>query len=60
MTRQGRRGYRVDEVDALLHQLAYELHRRTRERDEMRAQNQRKRMPCGAGSRPRRHGRLNR
>ncbi|MCW3815845.1 DivIVA domain-containing protein [Micromonospora sp. DR5-3] len=36
-----RRGYRVDEVDALLHRLAYELHRRTGERDEARAENQR-------------------
>ncbi|MFI2649681.1 DivIVA domain-containing protein [Micromonospora fulviviridis] len=41
LTRRGRRGYRVDEVDALLHRLAFELQRRTRERDETRAENQR-------------------
>jgi DivIVA domain-containing protein len=41
LTRRRRRGYHVDEVDALLHRLAFELQRRTRERDEMRAENQR-------------------
>ncbi|WP_231921247.1 DivIVA domain-containing protein [Micromonospora auratinigra] len=33
-----RRGYRTEDVDALLHRLAYELHRRTAERDEARAE----------------------
>ncbi|MFR9780284.1 DivIVA domain-containing protein [Micromonospora sp. MS34] len=37
----GRRGYRVDDVDALLHRLAYELRERARERDEARAENRR-------------------
>ncbi|MDZ5447606.1 DivIVA domain-containing protein [Micromonospora sp. 4G57] len=41
LTRRGRRGYQVEEVDALLHRLAFELQRRIRERDEMRAENQR-------------------
>ncbi|WP_204335621.1 MULTISPECIES: hypothetical protein [Micromonospora] len=41
LTRRWRRGYQVDEVDALLHRLVFELQRRTRERDEMRAENQR-------------------
>ncbi|MFG3685464.1 hypothetical protein [Micromonospora sp. NPDC047740] len=41
LTRRGRRGYRVDEVDALLHRLAYELRVRSRERDEARAENRR-------------------
>ncbi|MET8909183.1 hypothetical protein [Micromonospora sp. NPDC004551] len=41
LTRRWWRGYQVDEVDALLHRLAFELQRRTRERDEMRAENQR-------------------
>ncbi|HWI79111.1 MAG TPA: hypothetical protein VNS31_07930, partial [Ramlibacter sp.] len=29
LTRRGRRGYRVDDVDALLHRLAHELRERT-------------------------------
>ncbi|MGW5667452.1 DivIVA domain-containing protein [Micromonospora sp. NPDC003776] len=41
LTGRWRRGYQVDEVNALLHRLAFELQRRTRERDEMRAENQR-------------------
>ncbi|KAB1915199.1 hypothetical protein F8274_04590 [Micromonospora sp. AMSO31t] len=41
LTRRGRRGYQVDEVDALLHRLAFELQRCTRERDDVRAENQR-------------------
>lgn len=36
-----RRGYRVEDVDALLHRLAYELRERVRERDEARAENRR-------------------
>ncbi|MER5332908.1 DivIVA domain-containing protein [Micromonospora sp. NPDC002717] len=36
-----RRGYRVDEVDALLHRLAHELRDRTRQLDLSRAENQR-------------------
>ncbi|MEU8260530.1 DivIVA domain-containing protein [Micromonospora sp. NPDC048999] len=40
-TRLGRRGYQTDDVDALLHRLAFELHRRTEERDKARAESQR-------------------
>lgn len=36
-----RRGYRTEDVDALLHRLAFELHRRIRERDEAYAETQR-------------------
>jgi DivIVA domain-containing protein len=36
-----RRGYRTEDVDALLHRLAYELSERARERDEARAENRR-------------------
>ncbi|MCW3839154.1 DivIVA domain-containing protein [Micromonospora yasonensis] len=36
-----RRGYRPEDVDALLHRLAFELHRRTEERDEARDENRR-------------------
>ncbi|MFG3710210.1 DivIVA domain-containing protein [Micromonospora sp. NPDC047730] len=36
-----RRGYRVDEVDALLHRLAHELRDRTRQLDLTRAENHR-------------------
>lgn len=39
LTRLGRRGYRVDEVDALLHRLAYELRERTNQLTEVRAEN---------------------
>ncbi|SCG68012.1 DivIVA domain-containing protein [Micromonospora coxensis] len=35
------RGYRREEVDALLHRLAYELRARGRELEEARAENQR-------------------
>ncbi|SCF34644.1 hypothetical protein GA0074695_5870 [Micromonospora viridifaciens] len=41
LTRRGRRGYQVDDVDALLHRLAYELRERSRERDEARAESRR-------------------
>ncbi|MEU4481703.1 hypothetical protein AB0F68_27110 [Micromonospora sp. NPDC023966] len=41
LTRRGRRGYQVDEIDALLDRLAFELQRRTRERGDVRAENQR-------------------
>lgn len=34
-----RRGYRTEDVDALLHRLAYELSERARERDEARAES---------------------
>jgi DivIVA domain-containing protein len=36
-----RRGYRVDEVDALLHRLAHELRDRTHQLDLTRAENHR-------------------
>ncbi|SCL59816.1 DivIVA domain-containing protein [Micromonospora chersina] len=36
-----RRGYRPEDVDALLHRLAFELQRRTQERDEARHEGQR-------------------
>ncbi|MFG3582228.1 DivIVA domain-containing protein [Micromonospora chersina] len=36
-----RKGYRPEEVDALLHRLAFELQRRTQERDEARQEGQR-------------------
>ncbi|MEV4770130.1 DivIVA domain-containing protein [Micromonospora humida] len=36
-----RRGYRIEDVDALLHRLADELRRRIRERDEALAENRR-------------------
>ncbi|SCF44404.1 DivIVA domain-containing protein [Micromonospora matsumotoense] len=41
LTPRCRRGYRTEDVDALLHRLAYELHRRIRERDEALAENRR-------------------
>ncbi|MBX7264725.1 DivIVA domain-containing protein [Micromonospora sp. Llam7] len=37
----GRRGYRPEEVDALLHRLAYEMGERTRQRDQVREENRR-------------------
>ncbi|MBL6275182.1 DivIVA domain-containing protein [Micromonospora fiedleri] len=40
-TRLARRGYQVDEVDALLHRLAYELGERSRQLAEVRAENRR-------------------
>ncbi|GAA4565659.1 DivIVA domain-containing protein [Micromonospora sp. 4G57] len=40
-TSLGRRGYRPDEVDALLHRLAYELNERTRQLDHALAENDR-------------------
>ncbi|MEU4781990.1 hypothetical protein [Micromonospora sp. NPDC023633] len=40
-TRLGRRGYRPEDVDALLHRLAYELGQRTRRRDLAEQENDR-------------------
>ncbi|MEU8260441.1 DivIVA domain-containing protein [Micromonospora sp. NPDC048999] len=40
-TRLGRRGYQVDDVDALLHRLAYELNERSRQLANVRAENRR-------------------
>ena len=40
-TRPGRRGYQVDDVDVLLHRLAYELGERSRQLAEVRAENRR-------------------
>lgn len=37
----GRHGYRIDDVDALLHRLAYELRERSRQLDLVRDENQR-------------------
>ncbi|SCF41391.1 hypothetical protein GA0074696_5529 [Micromonospora purpureochromogenes] len=39
LTRRGRRGYR--DVDALLHRLAFELGKRSRQLEDVRAENQR-------------------
>ncbi|MFU8851510.1 hypothetical protein ACNAW0_11085 [Micromonospora sp. SL1-18] len=38
---RGRRGYQIDEVDALLHRLAFELGERSRQLGEVRAENRR-------------------
>ncbi|WFF06321.1 DivIVA domain-containing protein [Micromonospora sp. WMMD1076] len=40
-TSLGRRGYRTDDVDALLHRLVYELGERTRLLDDTRGENDR-------------------
>ncbi|MGC4900753.1 DivIVA domain-containing protein [Micromonospora echinospora] len=40
-TALGRRGYRTDDVDALLHRLVYELGERTRLLDDTRDENDR-------------------
>jgi DivIVA domain-containing protein len=40
-TPPGRRGYRPEDVDALLHRLAYEMGERTRQRDQIREENRR-------------------
>ncbi len=40
-TSLGRRGYRTDDVDALLHRLVYELGERTRLLDDARGENDR-------------------
>ncbi len=40
-SRLGRRGYQIDDVDALLHRLAYELGERSRQLAEVRAENRR-------------------
>ncbi|MEV6816644.1 DivIVA domain-containing protein [Micromonospora sp. NPDC051296] len=40
-SRLGRRGYQVDDVDALLRRLAYELGERSRQLTEVRAENRR-------------------
>ncbi|SCL16210.1 DivIVA domain-containing protein [Micromonospora nigra] len=37
----GRRGYRPDDVDALLHRLAYEIGERIRQRDQVWEENRR-------------------
>ncbi|PZG16110.1 hypothetical protein C1I95_18300 [Micromonospora craterilacus] len=37
----GRRGYRPDDVDALLHRLAYEVGERTRQREQVLEENRR-------------------
>ncbi|GAB3171364.1 hypothetical protein FHX75_1235 [Micromonospora palomenae] len=41
LTRRGRRGYQVDDVDALLHRLAFELLKQSRQLEDVRAENQR-------------------
>ncbi|MEH0818551.1 MULTISPECIES: hypothetical protein [unclassified Micromonospora] len=41
LTGRGRRGYRVDDVDLLLHRLAYELGERNRQLEVAREENRR-------------------